>query len=455
MSFVDIVIFTQFLRKRGIAYLIIMGVVTGTIFLTKLEIFLAVAVALSAGFVCLVFTEKVKISRILKLFGFFTLGFIVPISGFLIYFLTHMDFKEALIAIIKPYNLVFDKNVSSNIFALRNLGFDDPFSNISMMLFFTMSYIVILTIMCLLTFIVAHLQNKPFKNIIRVLMLVVVPLPLLTFHVPWPDLFRPLPLVMLTMTVYFFIRIFRTRHDRHGFICSLSLFVMTVFASMMLLKIILNVHVYHYGFALAMPAVILLVMALLYQLPRTLGQALGGSAFFRGLGMVLLLVILVVHIQWSKQIYDLKTYPVGHGSDKILSWNPTVSPQGMAIDFALKQIKTLIPEDQNFIALPEGIILNYLARRQSASPNIEFMPSFLAMVGEGKIIRDFDVHKADFIVLVHRDTLEFGARYFGVDYAVNLASWLRKNYSPVARIGDVPFRNNNFGIIIAKRMSLQ
>jgi hypothetical protein len=233
------------------------------------------------------------------------------------------------------------------------------------------------------------------------------------------------------------------------------LLVMTVFASMMLLKIFLNVHVYHYGFALAMPAVLLLVMAMLYQLPRSLGHALGSAAFFRGLGVALLLVVLIVHVQWSKKIYDLKTYPVGHGSDTILSWNPAVSPQGMAIDLALKQIKDVIPEDNNFVVLPEGIILNYLTRRQSASPNIEFMPSSVAMVGEEKIIHDFDAHKSDFIILVHRDTLEYGARYFGVDYAVNLASWIRKNYSPVARIGDEPFRNNNFGIIIAKRISVQ
>jgi len=77
------------------------------------------------------------------------------------------------------------------------------------------------------------------------------------------------------------------------------------------------------------------------------------------------------------------------------------------------------------------------------------------MVGEEKIISDFNAHKADFIILVHRDTLEYGARYFGVDYAVKLASWLGKNYSPVVRIGDVPFRNDNFGIIIAQRTSLQ
>jgi len=458
LAFVAFVIFLQFLRQHRIVYLTILGITTGIIFLTKLEVFIAVMVALSAGFICLAVIEKPKISRFfIKSLGMGVIGFIIPVFCFLVYFSTYMPYETAIKVILYPYSLLLEKAVSSNIFALRNLGFDEPFFNISMMGFVAIEYILIIAIMGFLTLLIARIKNKAFRISMAVCILILIFIFSAFYinYIRWTEIFRPLPLVMLLLAIYFLVEIFKTRNDRQSVIRTLSLFVVTVFASVLLLKIILNVHVYHYGFALAMPAVLLLIMALLYQLPKSLGRAMGGVGFFRGLAVALLLVVLIAHVLWSKKIYDLKTYPVGRGHDMILSWNPAILPQGLAIDLALQQIQKFIRKDQSFVVFPEGIILNYLSRRQSASSNFEFMPILVARVGEERIISDLTARKPDFIILMHRDTSEYGARYFGMDYAENLFSWIGENYVSIVRIGEVPLHDNKFGIIIAQRIDLQ
>ena len=81
------------------------------------------------------------------------------------------------------------------------------------------------------------------------------------------------------------------------------------------------------------------------------------------------------------------------------------------------------------------MILNYLSRLANPTPYVYFMPSDVLIYGEQHMLDGFRSTPPDLVVLVHKDTSEFGARFFGTDYGRPLYGWIRENYDPVARVG--------------------
>jgi hypothetical protein len=57
----------------------------------------------------------------------------------------------------------------------------------------------------------------------------------------------------------------------------------------------------------------------------------------------------------------------------------------------------------------------------------------------------------DWIALVHKDTSEYGYRFFGRDYGRGFGSWIRTDYDPVTLIGAMPLQSEQFGILLLRR----
>ena len=111
---------------------------------------------------------------------------------------------------------------------------------------------------------------------------------------------------------------------------------------MLLLKIILFVNVSHYGFALAMPAILLMVILLLYSLPRMLSNRGDNEIFFRILATLIVSSILIAHVTRAKEFYDSKTYAVGTSRDSFYTFNTELSVKGLALNMAIKKVESLI-----------------------------------------------------------------------------------------------------------------
>jgi hypothetical protein len=96
-------------------------------------------------------------------------------------------------------------------------------------------------------------------------------------------------------------------------------------------------------------------------------------------------------------------------------------------------------------------MINYLARRPTATRFVNFNPPDLLLFGEANMIRALQNSPPDFIFIVHKDTSEFGVRFFGNDYAQNLFAWIQANYMevrlpPDLDLGAEPLKSARFGI---------
>ena len=226
-----------------------------------------------------------------------------------------------------------------------------------------------------------------------------------------------------------------------------------LFALALLAKMLLHSRLDLYGFYLAMPAMILLTMCLVYWVPRALAERSGSGAVFRALSLGVLAAMVIYQVNWSQAVYAPKDFVVGRGGDAIVTYGPDVFPPTAVTAAALQWIDTNMPATATFVAMPEGITLNYLTRRPTSVPVMNFMMTEMIVFGEDAIVASLDAHPPDYVVLVSKDTSEFGVGPFGVDpaYGRRIMTWIDQHYELATLIGGEPFRSREFGIKILKR----
>lgn len=452
LSFMSIYAFMHFVKTRSPLSLFLIGILTGIVLLTKAEVFFAIFFAIVAGLICLMIINKSPVYEIIKTAALFFIGFSLPTICFLIYFSYYMHPFSALSAMMLQYSLLFDKTATSQKFIMWTLGFDRPAYNLKMSLVTIGKYVYIFMLYFALIFLLSRIKTQNLKKALMgliILTLIILISPIVK-NTSWLEMARPLPVIIFLFGIYIFIIILLSIHIPQKAKSLLPFFVLAIFSFVALFKIILNTRVYHYGFVLAMPASLLLVMLLLYQMPNFLGKLFGGKDFVRIISMILVVTIMIAHVGLSKRLYDLKTFLFGSGIDTIKTWDPRLSPMGVCGRLALEKIEKIMDKDETFVAFPEGVLYNYLARRDNPTPYYDFKPTAVEILGK-LYLESLSRNPPDYVLLIDRDTSDCGPRYFGRDYAFELYAWIKNNYQVVYQIG-YPLSGPGFGVAIAKRI---
>ncbi|MGD0623928.1 MAG: hypothetical protein ABSB32_04315 [Thermodesulfobacteriota bacterium] len=455
LSFFSIYAFLIYLKGRKDLWLGFMGISMGLAFLTKIEVFLSIFAAIFVGLLLAALLDRMTPRIIFKRFGFLSLGFLLPIVGFIAYFSRYMSLENALTSVTTQYRAIFGTSVTSNQFYHLVMGLNAPLLNLKLLFKMAAGYVLLVSLLFLMpAYAIGKISNHRLRMLVMILifLIVILSIPFLLTRIPWLEIFRPLPLFMLAFMIYCSINIWRFREDQQKTGRLLVFLTLGIFSFLLLLKMILNVHLYHYGFALAMPATLLAVMIFLYELPSLIGRKFTNVVFMRILGIVMVGILLFVYIKISKNIYDIKTYAIGSKGDTILSWKPEVSARGMIVKRTIDKILETVKPDETLVVFPEGVMLNYLSRRGNPCPYVNFMPPELIIFGEDRILASLDKTPPDYVVLVEKDTSEYGYRYFGKNYGIKLFSWIQEHYKEMHTIGQQPFTGRGFGIVIAKKI---
>jgi hypothetical protein len=201
-----------------------------------------------------------------------------------------------------------------------------------------------------------------------------------------------------------------------------------VFATLLLARIALNARVQFYGFALAAPALAVLAAALTGWLARG-----AGSSSMRWASVVALGSVALGHVLPMSAGMEWNTFRVGSAAEHL-----RVGPKGELVQKAIEYVEQRCPASGSVLVLPEGALLNYLTRRRSPTRYFSLMPPELAMFGEDAVGRALAAQPPDFVVLLHRDTVEYGLPNFGTDYARSIYAWVRANYRPAQLWSVVP-----------------
>jgi 4-amino-4-deoxy-L-arabinose transferase-like glycosyltransferase len=454
LSFVTLFLFRSYVQTRQTRYIITIGISLGLVFLTKFEVFIALFAAITFGLLFIHYLEKTPIHDIVKRSVMFLAGFFIP-SFVLISFLSQRSsLREAFSSVLVQYQMLSNTSSISNVFYQKVSGVHSPLANLGKVLIVAGWYLVVIITVILFVWLISRIPREKTRKVVFFMILTSIYLlvPYVVLSLPVFEIFRALPLLLFILGIYLFIHLLRIqRTSRHQRDQLLSLLVMTIFAFGLLLKVILNTGIHHYGFALALPATLLCVMVFVYNIPNMWGKFHRELFFMRCCMISLVMIILLTHIYYSYWIYGKKLFPVTSGHETILAYDPDFTPQGVYYQAALDDILGLMNEDETFAVLPEGIMLNYLARRRNPSPYLSFIPFVIEQHGEDTMLEGLINSDPDYIVLLERDVREFGYEKFGKDSGAKIMKWVNDNYSTVSRIGNSRITEGNPWITIKKR----
>jgi len=124
---------------------------------------------------------------------------------------------------------------------------------------------------------------------------------------------------------------------------------------------------------------------------------------------------------------------------------------------ALDALTRYTKEGDTIAVLPEGVMLNYLLRRESPLKVVTVMPPEVLAFGEDAVLRSLEAQPPTFVVFVHKDTREYGYPLFGTDsrYGERTMTWVKAHYRDIRTLGREPMLPAGQGIAIFRNASTE
>ena len=199
-----------------------------------------------------------------------------------------------------------------------------------------------------------------------------------------------------------------------------------VFALALLAKIVLFARVTHYGFALAFPALAAAVLAIFDWAPRNSEGRRTWAAALPWLAAPLMAAYLA-HYQLEQSTHVSREVELGLvPGDRFYAGASAASTA-----YAAQLVAERVAPGETLAVLPEGVMLNYLARRPSSTRYLTWMPPEVIHFGEEAMLADLAARPPDWIVVAPRRLEEYGQADFGAGYCEATAAWIEANYAPV------------------------
>jgi hypothetical protein len=257
----------------------------------------------------------------------------------------------------------------------------------------------------------------------------------------WYEVARPLPIYaagMLYAAAVAWRRAGAGSRHRQALAVSAAMLALVLLA-----KMGLNARFYHYGFVLAVPATLLVVVVLVDWLPRALARRGRGGPEFRFVVVCLLAATAAAHLRVTAAKLGEKNYTVGYGRDTMRSGS-----RASDIREALDEIDASTHPSDTVLVIPDGVMLNYLARRRSPTRYINFMPPELLILGEDAMVEALRRNPPRRVVVVHNDTYFPYRITFSTDYGQKLWAFVEERYKEEVQVGGDPMKGTRFGILI-------
>ena len=411
------------------------GLCLGLVFLTKAEVFLALAAAALAALFCSRRSGR-KWLVIARASGIMMAAGVAPCLGFLAGFLRAGNWRQSIAWTCWAWTPLLTTKAADSPFYRWCLGLDAPWRHARQALIDFVALAAVLTLSAAVL--------RRWKGGMAWLALA-TPLTAAAYFMNWQECGLCLPLVCVT-TLWLLWR-------RRAWPLQAFPMIWAVFSLTLLAKLGLYCRIWHYGFVLAMPAFLLGVYLLLKLLPQELERRGVPSEKLRSLCAALLAIGLLQLILGSKYIYQKKTIPVAGGADLLWTFPPEEQPEGAGLALADAWLQTNSPANSTLAVLPQGAMLNFLLRRDNPARYVRWNPPELAAFGQSNMTRVFEEHPPDYVATLGLDNGEFGARFLGDTpaFGQELMQWIAAHYEPACSIGDDWTKTGRFGVKISKR----
>jgi hypothetical protein len=227
--------------------------------------------------------------------------------------------------------------------------------------------------------------------------------------------------------------------------------LVAVLAAGLMARMLLNGRIYQFGFYQAALASILVPAVLIGELPERMRLGPSGRATLIALTALLFATGVARLAMRSQNLLGLKTYAVGKGADMFYAMPPRIEATGALVNRVSDELRQS-PRGGTLLVLPEGEMINYLARLPSPVAPFFFFSAATSGNREQAIVDELDRHPPFWVVIVSRDLREYGISRYGEneEHGKLILDWVSSRNSPVASIGGDPLDVRQRGAIILR-----
>jgi hypothetical protein len=443
--------------RRGRALFSLAGLGFGATLLTKPEVSVAAAAAIASGWLAACAVDQRERRQLPGRFVLFAAAAALTPLLFFVYFslVGRLAWPNAVRAVAAAWLAALDTPIARNVFYLRGMGLDDPAGNALRMARVFAGFVAFVAVAAMLAWTVPRGRIARAVHLLAQAVLAVAGAVLVRHY----ELFRALPLIAASALAAAVVALALRSRRNEATAAPLALVMWSAFGLVLLAKMCLNARIYHYGFFLALPAATVAIAVVFWCVPQCLDAIVDGGIGGRLRRIIAgsLAVTIALYAGEANGVYRSKQVPLGSGADRLFTANalgfaPQKSP---AIDMpaALDRLERIAGPGATVAVVPEGVMLNYLLRRETPLPFVNFMPPEVIAFGEGAMVQAFERDPPDIIVFVHRDTSEYGFELFGTDPAFGrqIMTWIRGHYESIDVIGHEPMTASGFGIEFLRR----
>ena len=418
-----IALLDRHLRTGQIRWAVLTGLVCGAVLLTKAEPTAACGAAVIVRLIAWIWTDRPARRRTLPTVCVLIIGaLVVPLLATAL-LATAMPLREALRGAAGSWPWAFDRRVTSLPFYRGISGVNDIGGNLRSISGWAAMYVAVGA----MAMAGAWLARR-WGSVARFVILggFAIATAISFVAVNWPDALRPLPIVLMVAAALTATAVARRRIGPHGLRLALL-----VYSLALLGKLWLKCHAYHYGFALALPGTLVLVAMLVDRLP-VWAAARGGDAWVvRIVGLCLCAAFIIATLIVQKQFLDLKRWTIAADTGDSFR----ASTRGLEIAAAVNWIDVHTSASDTIAVMPQGLMVNYLARRAAPTRNVNQMPPEVLAVGEPAVVATLDAHPPAAVILdrsaMHNGQFTLDHEY---DWGHDICHWVGAHNHPATKI---------------------
>jgi len=420
------------------------GFCAGLTLLTKPDMFLALTLTVDVG-AALFWQVKRKGMLLCGSLGLMVAGGLIPAAGFFLWFLRIEDARTSLRSVLAAWVPLLTTSAAHGPFYRWCLGADKPWFHAREIVHWFLG-LVILTLVCALV----SWRKIPRRLALVPVAAAAVVIIRISSDFNWFNCGYALPTSCLVLLV-----LLLARAARSGWEPTVVFAVLwTLWSLAVMAKLGLFCRIWHYGFALAMPAFISSLYLLLWALPRELDRFGVRPTFLRGLLGLMVLCGLARLAVSSLNLYENKLMPVGSGGDSIIAFESHfLRGHDAAIAEALNWVEAKVPPSATLAVLPQGVLINYLSRHTNPSGYVAWSPPELAAFGQTNMNAALMAHSPDYMIELYINYSEYGETYFGEHKSLGFDAqqWIDAHYHLVHLIGHDWVKDGQFGLKILQR----
>ena len=195
----------------------------------------------------------------------------------------------------------------------------------------------------------------------------------------WLGTARPLPLWTAGLLAASALVLWRERGgEPEARQRALARTALCAFALLLLPRILLNARFYHYGFVLSAAGTVVVIAALLDWIPRALDRRGAAGIVFRAVAATAVCFVVASGVYDSYLFMADKQVAMGTGADRFRA-----DVRGSYVNAVIENVDRVAARG-TLVALPEGVMINYLLRRPSSIPYLTMLPSGRGPVRRGR-----------------------------------------------------------------------